>query len=207
MSTPDGEFITTKKAAEMIGVSVRTIQLWVEAGVLRAWKTEGGHRRVARSSVEELLQSRVEKGEHALTEAPQGPLRVVVVEDDPHLQTVYELALTCLPFPLELRMAGDGFTGLVRIGEFQPHIIVADLNLPGLDGFRMIRALKDAPESCHAEIVVISALTHADIVDRGGLPDDVTILSKPVPISTLETLMTQANERLHKAGGAPSPRE
>lgn len=196
MHTPDGEFITTKKAAEWIGVSVRTIQLWVEAGILRAWKTEGGHRRVARASVDDLLRSRVAKSEQALARPAQGPLRVVVVEDDPHLQTVYELALASLPFPLELRMAGDGFSGLVRIGEFRPHVIVADLNLPGLDGFRMIRALKDAPESRDAEVIVISALTSTDIADRGGLPADVRVLSKPVPVSVLEELMTKANARL-----------
>ena len=196
MHNPDGEFITTKKAAELIGVSVRTIQLWVEAGILRAWKTEGGHRRVARASVDELLQSRVTKGEEALAATESGPLRVVVVEDDPHLQTVYELALTCLSFPLDLRIAGDGFSGLVRIGEFRPHVIIADLNLPGLDGFRMIRALKEAPESRDAEVIVISALTSADIADRGGLPANVQVLAKPVPISALEKLMMEANQRL-----------
>lgn len=195
MHNPDSEFITTKKAAELIGVSVRTIQLWVEAGILRAWKTEGGHRRVARASVDELLQSRVTKGEEALA-TESGPLRVVVVEDDPHLQTVYELALTCLPFPLDLRIAGDGFSGLVRIGEFRPHVIIADLNLPGLDGFRMIRALKEAPESRDAEVIVISALTSVDIADRGGLPADVQVLAKPVPISTLEKLMMKSSQRL-----------
>ncbi|CAB3905671.1 excisionase family DNA-binding protein [Achromobacter mucicolens] len=196
MHTPDGEFITTKQAAELIGVSVRTIQLWVEAGILRAWKTEGGHRRVARASVDDLLQARVTKSEEALAGSESGPLRVVVVEDDPHLQTVYELALTCLSFPLDLRIAGDGFSGLVRIGEFRPHVIIADLNLPGLDGFRMIRALKEAPESRDAEIIVISALTSADIADRGGLPADVQVLAKPVPISALEKLMMEANQRM-----------
>ncbi|CAM3687933.1 Response regulatory domain-containing protein [Bordetella sputigena] len=196
MHAPEDEFITTKKAAELIGVSVRTVQLWVEAGVLRAWKTEGGHRRVARASVDDLLQSRVAKEERALVGPAQGPLRVVVVEDDPHLQTVYELALTCLSFPLDLRIAGDGFSGLVRIGKFRPHVIVADLNLPGLDGFRMIRALREAPESRDAEVIVISALTSADIADRGGLPADVKVLSKPVPISSLEKLMAEAYQRL-----------
>jgi CheY-like chemotaxis protein len=114
------------------------------------------------------------------------------VEDDVHLQTMYELTLASLPFPVDFKMAGDGFTGLVRIGEFRPHVIIADLNLPGLDGFRMIRALKDAPESRSSELVVISALTREDIEDRGGLPSDVAVLSKPVPMSTLERFMVDS---------------
>lgn len=40
-------FCTTREAAGLLGVSVGTVQLWVESGLLQAWKTSGGHRRVA----------------------------------------------------------------------------------------------------------------------------------------------------------------
>ena len=48
----------TREAAEVIGVSVRTVQLWVENGSLEAWKTPGKHRRILRASVEALLAQR-----------------------------------------------------------------------------------------------------------------------------------------------------
>ncbi len=41
-------FCTTREAADLLGVSVGTVQLWVESGLLQAWKTAGGHRRVLR---------------------------------------------------------------------------------------------------------------------------------------------------------------
>ena len=40
-------YITSRQAASQLGLSLRTIQLWVENGVLSAWKTAGGHRRIA----------------------------------------------------------------------------------------------------------------------------------------------------------------
>lgn len=46
----------------MLGVSVRTIQLWVDGGVLEAWKTVGGHRRITRESVGDLLRRRPNVG-------------------------------------------------------------------------------------------------------------------------------------------------
>jgi excisionase family DNA binding protein len=195
MNLSDQEFISTRAAADRIGVSVRTVQLWVEAGILQAWKTQGGHRRVASASVDALLRRRETQAPTAVQPIDAGPLRVVVVEDDVHLQTMYELTLNSLPFDLTLKLAGDGFTGLVRIGEFRPHVVIADLNLPGLDGFRMIRALKEAPESRDARLLVISALTREDIEDRGGLPADVEVLLKPVPMSVLERAMIEANEK------------
>lgn len=51
-------FCTTRQAAARIGVSHRTVQMWVENGALRAWKTAGGHRRIAVDSVDRLLEDR-----------------------------------------------------------------------------------------------------------------------------------------------------
>ncbi len=192
MNPVEGEFVSTKEAAALIGVSVRTIQLWVEAGALQAWKTQGGHRRIVKSSINELLRKRNEQTTPLATDTQGITMRLVIVEDDPHLQAMYELAVCSLPFPVDIKTASDGYSGLVRIGQFHPHVIIADLNLPGLDGFRMIRALKEAPESRDAQLLVVSALTNDDILDRGGLPDGVQILSKPLSMSRLEKLLQQS---------------
>ncbi len=48
-------FYTTREAADKLGVSVRTVQMWTESGMLAAWKTEGGHRRVTAESVDALM--------------------------------------------------------------------------------------------------------------------------------------------------------
>ncbi|MEK9953666.1 MAG: helix-turn-helix domain-containing protein [Curvibacter sp.] len=52
------ELMTTRQAGEVLGVAVRTVQLWVESGVLPAWRTAGGHRRISRGAVEKLLAER-----------------------------------------------------------------------------------------------------------------------------------------------------
>lgn len=49
---------TTIEAAQRLGVSVQTIQRWVDMGQLRAWKTLGGHRRIESASVETMLAER-----------------------------------------------------------------------------------------------------------------------------------------------------
>mgnify|MGYP000630290012 CR=1 FL=1 len=55
-----GSFLTTREAAQVLGVSLRTTQLWVENGQLDAWKTEGGHRRISRASVYSKEKERLE---------------------------------------------------------------------------------------------------------------------------------------------------
>ncbi|MEI4484515.1 MULTISPECIES: excisionase family DNA-binding protein [unclassified Phyllobacterium] len=50
------KILTTAKAAQLLGVSVRTAQLWVENGQLESWKTPGGHRRIKLQSVLNLTE-------------------------------------------------------------------------------------------------------------------------------------------------------
>jgi len=50
------EIVTTKQAADMLGVAVSTVQKWVELGKLTSWKTPGGHRRIPVAAVQAVLQ-------------------------------------------------------------------------------------------------------------------------------------------------------
>jgi excisionase family DNA binding protein len=58
---PDNEddpVLTTREAGKLLGIAVSTAQQWIENGLLPAWKTPGGHRRVRLSDVSALLRAR-----------------------------------------------------------------------------------------------------------------------------------------------------
>ena len=54
---PGARMLTTREAAQRLGVSLRTVQLWVEADILPAARTPGGHRRIPHNAVEALALS------------------------------------------------------------------------------------------------------------------------------------------------------
>ena len=58
----DDPVLTTREAARLLGIAVSTAQQWTENGVLPAWKTPGGHRRVRLSAVGALLRERAGSG-------------------------------------------------------------------------------------------------------------------------------------------------
>ena len=182
----DDAYVSTREAADLLGISLRTAQLWVESGVLLAWKTSGGHRRILRKSVNALLEERARQANAPASKGKAGAARkLVIVEDDQDLTRLIELSLSDLAEPLEIRSAKDGFEGLVLIGQFRPDVVIADLNMPGMDGFRMINSLLGS-EFAPAKIIVSTALSSADILARGGLPDSVDILQKPYSLELLE---------------------
>jgi excisionase family DNA binding protein len=192
-NTPaNADVMTTREAGETLGVAVRTVQLWVEAGVLPAWRTAGGHRRIARGAVEKLLAER----QSDLVPTPLEPtdgeraLRLLLVEDDPMLLRLFSGVVASWNYPVELFTATNGFEGLVRIGEVRPDIVVTDLVMPGMDGFEMLRALKKPGSGFgRLKLVVMSALSSDEIQARGGLPDGVIFFHKPVNYTKLEGLV------------------
>lgn len=178
--------MSTREAAERLGVALRTVQLWVESGVLPAWKTAGGHRRIARSAVEKLVAER-----HGAVGAPaRERMRVLVVEDEPDLLHLYTLVIEDWELPIDLTTARDGFEGLVRLGEGRPDLLITDLMMPGMDGFRMLQSLQQLePPFPASDIVAVTALGPAEVAARGGLPTGVRALTKPVPFAALESIV------------------
>ncbi len=179
--------ITTREAADMLGVSLRSVQQWVEQGALQAYRTVGGHRRVVKASVERLLSQR-------RSEVEGRSFRVFIAEDDPDLVALYQMVMKSWKLPLEISVAGDGFRALMEIGSLKPDFLILDLNLPGMDGFALIRTLRGMPDLETTDIVTVSGLSLEDIEARGGLPDSVMLLQKPIPFDQLrERIETKLN--------------
>lgn len=188
------ELMTTREAGEALGVAVRTVQLWVESGVLPAWRTAGGHRRIARSAVDKLMaeRSQVISPPAARNEASASPvsaLRLLVIGDDADLPNSLSMAVEGWDFPVEIRTAVNGFEGLLRIGQLHPDMMVTDLNMTGMDGLQMVRSLKQRG-SGHEDLclIVVTALSKDDIAGRGGLPEGTWVFRKPLPFAELETI-------------------
>jgi excisionase family DNA binding protein len=185
--TNDSAYISTREAADMLGISLRTAQLWVESGVLTAWKTTGGHRRILLNSVEKLLKERdvlQQSGQYQVTHKK----KLLIVEDDSDLVLLIQMSIASFNLDLDIFTARNGFEGLLAIGQTRPDILIADLNMPGMDGFKMLQSVEGsdlAPET----IIICTALSPSDIENRGGLPARCNILEKPFSFLALEQLI------------------
>ena len=199
MNAPSIEksFCTTSEAAQLLGVSVGTVQLWVENGLLLAWKTAGGHRRVMRDSVEKLLHKSSISAPGAefaatapapLTELgaePRQRLSVLVVEDDVSLLKLYNAKIKAWPMRPIVQVIDNAFAAMLLLGRSPPDLLISDLHMAGMDGFEMLRAIATVPEMAQTTIVVVSGLDAADIQAKGGVPEGIEILPKPIPFDRL----------------------
>lgn len=193
LNSPEGSevFCTTREAAEMLHVSLRTVQLWVEAGVLKAWKTDGGHRRLPLSSVQALIKERM--GDSA-TPAPaadpaandSGEFSVLVLEDDEDMLQLYRLTLPAWKLPVRFIFVSSVFEALVEIGRRPPDLLITDLRISGVDGFEIIKVLRADPVLSGLNVVVVSGMEPEEIEARGGLSPEITVFSKPLSFELLQ---------------------
>lgn len=190
--TDPHDYLTTREAAELLGVALRTVQLWVEAGTLSAWKTAGGHRRITRESVAALLDQRSAAGPaSAAPSSEAAPYHILVVDDDATAREILVTVIRCWNLPVTVTTAEDGFEALLSIGECRPDLLLTDLVMPGMDGYRMIRHLRAMPESRLIDVIAISGQDSDQVADSGMLPPDVPLLGKPVPFDTLLELLRE----------------
>lgn len=194
MLTPDrsGHY-TTKEAADLLDVTIRTIQLWVERGVLQAWRTPGGHRRVAAADVDRLLAERL---------SPRPAVeRVLIVEDDPDQARLLRLFVLAVMPEASVDIVHDGLAAMLGIGRAVPHLVLLDLIMPHMDGFQMLRVLREDAQLAALNIVVVSSLDAEEIERRGGLPPGVyRVLQKPVDFEAIkDTLKSLFRTAANKA--------
>lgn len=187
---------TTKEAAKLLGVSLRTVQLWVEGGSLSAWRTPGGHRKVSAASVDALLSARG----GGQTDIPARTISVLIVEDDKALSRLYEATISGWGVPVRIEIAQDGFDALIRLGRHKPDIIIADINMPGMDGLTMLQKIRANPSCNGIEIIVVTGLDHDQIQRKGGIPEGVSVFLKPAPFALIQSKIQEIANRKQGAG-------
>ena len=195
---------STLEVARLLSVTVQTVQRWVDAGHLQAWRTVGGHRRIDAAS---LQQFREASGELALsnpelttavagaaTEPMQrtSPPRVLVADDDESDRELIGYLLKRVQPDWEIDYADNGFAALLAIGRQRPDVLITDVVMPYLDGPAMLKTLMSDPVHQTMAILAVSSHTAEEIRQLGGLPRGVAFLSKPVNKEALQRFLSTA---------------
>ncbi len=180
---PYDGYCGTSYAAKMLGLSVGTVQGLVEKNDLKAWKTQGGHRRISLQSIQDYQRR------HNLTPAymSQGEdhLRVLVVEDDESTRLMLQAQLDQWGLPLDVVMYASAMEALLDMPSLQPQVLLTDLKMPNVDGFEFLKTLSAHNLFNNLAVVVMTGMSAEDVRARGGLPDGVQLLHKPIDLDWL----------------------
>ena len=90
-------------------------------------------------------------------------------------------------FNFKIRTATGGQQALDAVAELKPDLILLDLMMPGIDGFEVIRRIRENPETADIRVVILSALNSNEDVVKGYNMGADEFIMKPIIMEKLLT--------------------
>jgi len=193
--TTNTEVCTTQEAAHLLGISVSSVQQLVEAGVIEAWKTKGGHRRIPLPAVQAYkaaggsADTGTETARSSPAARPSRRSQVLVIEDNLMQRELYLRTVGSWGLPLDLVFCENGYKALMEIARGKPDVILADVVMEGMDGYEVVKTILGDPQLDDVSVAIVSGLQESELEARGGIPAGVVFFHKPVNFDELRGYM------------------
>ena len=117
-------------------------------------------------------------------------LSTLVVDDEPLAREGLRLWLARDPDVAAVREAADGPSAVASIGADRPDLVFLDVQMPGMDGFAVVRAV-----GVERMPAVVFVTAHDRYAVQAFEVNAVDYLLKPVDTARLETAVTRARKR------------
>ncbi len=114
--------------------------------------------------------------------------RILIVEDDPTIRELVRLHLTSASH--EVLAAVDGLQGLQMAVTSRPDVIVSDVQMPNMDGFGMLAAVRANEQTSSIPVIFLTALDDRDSFRKSMNLGADDFLSKPVKRAELLSAIT-----------------
>ncbi len=87
-------------------------------------------------------------------------MRILVIDDEPAVRSLVSAVLMDAGY--EVAAAADGEQGLRAARALLPGLVVLDVGLPGMNGWDVLRRLRECPEHYRTPVIVLSGLLQDD---------------------------------------------
>jgi CheY-like chemotaxis protein len=116
--------------------------------------------------------------------------RILLIDDDRNISLVIQVSLSELS-DWTVLMADSSTEGLRQAQTEQPDAILLDLMMPGMDGFTVLKKLKENPKTAGIPVVLLTAKVQSDGFKPSDEPQLSGILTKPFDPLTLADQITE----------------
>jgi CheY-like chemotaxis protein len=163
---------------------------WVNDGLLRAYRTPGGHRRI-RS--DDLLLFLRERQMYIPAVLQPGLPHVLVVDDDRQLLSALKRAMKSYRDRVRFSVAESGIAALVMVGDLKPDVLVLDVQMPAMDGLEVCRQMKANPATAWMEVVMMTGKFSPALQKEALALGARTLLAKPITAAQLVEITVAPN--------------
>lgn len=171
-----------------------TIVYWFDKGLIKGYRTPGGHRRIFMHDLEEFMR------DHQIPlsgRLPDEKFRVLVVDDEPKVIDFFVRSLESMNSEIEVASAVNGFQAGRLLSTFRPNLVFLDIVMPTLDGFEVCKLIQNDPDTGDVEIIAITGHDNPENVERILKAGASKLLRKPIRFDALKDIISK---RIQAAG-------
>ncbi len=184
------QVLSTGQLAKLCGVDHRTVLRWIQSGYIKAFKLPSarGDNRIPRA---ECLRFMRERGIPVPPELSAGEVTknlALVVEDDRDMASLIQVYLKRLGF--DSQRGRDGFEAGSLLHKLKPELLLLDLNIPLMDGFKVLEYVRETPELAGISVLVVSGMSEKDLNQALAAGAD-RVLAKPFDEEQFKNTVTE----------------
>ncbi|NJL94869.1 MAG: response regulator [Anaerolineae bacterium] len=122
---------------------------------------------------------------------------ILIIEDEPLLAEL--LAALAERQGLVPYLAPDGVEGLATAKTIAPDVILCDISMPGVDGFAVLRALRNHPRTQHTPVIMMTAYSEEYCAQDAARRGADAFLVKPFMMNQLGETIAEVLARYRRA--------
>lgn len=171
------QLFTTHDISRLLQVDPSTVSKWIDRGILMAYRTPGGHRRVRSGDLRSFLIA------HQMPipeELGSQVVRLLVVDDEKPVLEAMKRTFKPHAAQLELTTTTSGVEALLSVAESKPHGMLVDLNMPDIDGLEVCRRIRARKHLESVRLITMTARHSQEMVDASLKAGALACLPKPV---------------------------
>jgi len=173
----------TYDIAKICHVTPATVGRWVDEGKLPFFTTGGGHRRVWDVDLISFLKSHniPLPNEFRTGEA----MRILIVDDERSLRRIITRLIKKLYPQAVIDEAIDGYEAGHKIGSFMPALVLLDLKLPGVDGFKVCQMVRQDKNLNDVKVLAMSGYSIVQYKKKALAAGADDFIAKPFQLDEL----------------------
>ncbi len=188
---------TTHDISRLLQVDPSTVSKWIDRGILVAFRTPGGHRRVRAGDLRSFLIA------HQMPvpeELGSSAVRLVAVDDEKPVLDALKRAVKAYGNQVELTTTTSGVEALLLVTELKPHGLLIDLNMPEVDGLEVCRRIRARKNLEGVRLITMTGRHTPEMVEQSLKAGAAACIAKPVDVAQVLELFRIPLSMSKKAG-------
>ncbi|MBE4747435.1 response regulator [Corallococcus praedator] len=176
------QLYTTHDISRLLQVDPSTVSKWIDRGILMAFRTPGGHRRVRSTDLRTFLVT------HQMPvpeELGSSTVRLLIVDDERQTLDAIKRAFKPYANQVEIQTTTSGVEALLLVSEQKPHGMLMDINMPDIDGIEVCKRIRARKQMEGVRLITMTSNHTPDVVEQSKQAGAVACLAKPLDVNAV----------------------